>query len=104
MSKARVQIYGRDCAQDYEGPLEPADKTRCQFERHESNALMFGKSRTIRCEAKPLVIATEKKSTRKDGKKGAMSLCLEHMALLAESAPGYCDFKELPSSDNGAKQ
>jgi hypothetical protein len=102
--KAKVKIYGRDCAKDYEGPLEPADKKRCQFERHEYHAMAFGTNRTIRCEAKPSVIATERKSTRKDGKKGAMSLCLEHMALLDESAPGYCAFKPLYSSDQGANK
>jgi hypothetical protein len=92
----KVKVYGRDCALDYEGPLEPPDETRCQFERREYHPFSLGGvHRVVRCEAKPLVIAVEKKSTRKDGARGSMALCLEHMALLAESAPGYCTFTEI---------
>ena len=55
--------------------LVPPDRKQCQCLRKDGNFMTLGPVTQKQCENKPIVIVTEKKSTRKDKKKGSMSLC-----------------------------
>jgi len=54
--------------------LIPVDKERCQAEKLDGSFMTFGPRQLIRCNNRPVWIATEKKA-REDGLKGSMSLC-----------------------------
>lgn len=66
-------------------PLIPPDLKQCQGERHNGNSFMTlgGVPGYIRCEKKPIVIATERKPG-KDGRIGSMSLCMECWTAMME--------------------
>jgi len=66
--------------------LTPVDEERCQCERPNGATFMtFGASpKLVRCKNRPIVIATEKTITHKDGQQGAMSLCAHCMNKLVD--------------------
>jgi len=78
--------------------LEPVDKERCQAEKSNGENFMTlgGGHKMIRCDNKPIVIATEAKPGV-DGKKGAMSLCagcLTHFVIQAPTK-GFAVFSNV---------
>ncbi len=78
-------------------PLIPVDLKRCQTEI--SNGVNFmtlgGRREMVRCENKPVVIATET-TAGDDGQHGSMSLCAVCLVkFLTQTAPGFATFKEV---------
>lgn len=55
--------------------LTPPDFEQCQCERRSGSFMTLGPRNMVRCEKKPVFIAVEI-IAGKDGKHGAMSLCL----------------------------
>lgn len=81
--------------------LTPPDPERCQAERKVGcwpdarHFLNLGPAQMLRCDRKPVVIATEKRPG-KDGQYGSMSLCGECLtALLEQVGPNHCSFKNI---------
>ena len=68
------------------------DLERCQTEWLGGSFMTLGPRPTVRCEKRPVVIATEK-IQGKDGLRGSMSLCGEHMDDLQRIKPEFCVFK-----------
>jgi hypothetical protein len=57
--------------------LVPADPAQCQCEITTHRPFVMGGrvNQTVRCDRKPVVIATEKFNNEEDGLVGSMSLC-----------------------------
>ena len=71
-------------------PLEPVDTEQCQTEKQSYNAFIMGGScyTTVRCEEKPVFVATEKKPDE-HGQTGAMSLCAKHFLIFRGQLPDH---------------
>jgi hypothetical protein len=77
--------------------LIPVDKERCQAEKPNGVTAftLGGVPRMIRCNNKPIVIATEKEIGN-DGLKGSMSLCVDCLNIALEQLPkGFFDVSEI---------
>lgn len=68
-------------------PLIPPDKTRCQAEFTINQPFIFGGTcrRVERCSNEPVFLAVEL-TPGKDGRRGAMSLCLKCAKVILEDA------------------
>jgi len=74
--------------------LIPPDLKRCQAEKPNGQGpfTLGGGHKMIRCDAKPMVIATETKPG-KDGAIGSMSLCGDCMVVMQKQLPrGFATF------------
>jgi len=80
--------------------LIPPDPKRCQTEERPGGPhsfMTFGPIPPLRrCEEKPVCIATEINTSKKDGQKGSMSLCGRHLAVMLETnGPDFAAVKEI---------
>ena len=67
--------------------LTPPDLNRCQTYIKEGSFMTFGPRPEVRCHKKAYAVITEKKVTHKDGEKGSMSVCSEHLKAARKQFP-----------------
>ena len=88
--------------------LTPPDRKRCQAEKRVGTFLSFGPTTMVRCNARPMWIATEKFARHSDGLRGSMSLCDECRAacerLMSLTAISYLPIARERRKKKGARK